>query len=328
MKSTPQTPNRLQNLCDEHIGKVSDKWESYIDIYDELFQEIYGSVESILEIGIQNGGSLEIWSSYFPVARKIFGIDINPKCKLLKFKDERIKVFVGDANTREMVNMISEGSTFFDIIIDDGSHVSSDIIRTFALYFPKLKSGGTYIIEDLHASYWESHQGALNYNFSSIEFLKKLVDVVNFSHWGTDMSPSEILQSFINLYNLDLEPDLLLSIGSVYFQDSICVITKSSPAENPLGVRRIFGKDASIDDSVISFNHSTSATPTQYTNSLFNLFVDDELILKFAQNTAELTTKIENIEDELRVIKSSASWRYTKKLRQIRYLMSKFSQKK
>lgn len=71
-----------------------------------------------------------------------------------------------------MVNMISEGSTFFDIIIDDGSHVSSDIIRTFALYFPKLKSGGTYIIEDLHASYWESHQGALNYSFSSIEFLK------------------------------------------------------------------------------------------------------------------------------------------------------------
>lgn len=142
------------------------------------------------------------------------------------------------------------------------------------------------------------------------------------------MSPSEILQSFINLYNLDLEPDLLLSIGSVSFQDSICVITKSSPAENPLGVRRIFGKDASIDDSVISFNHSTSTSPTQYRNSLFNLFVDDELILKFAQNTAELTTKIENIEDELRIIKSSASWRYTKKLRQIRELMSKFSQKK
>lgn len=60
MTSTPQTPNRLQNLCDEHIGKVSDKWESYIDVYDELFQEIYGSVESILEIGVQNGGSLEI----------------------------------------------------------------------------------------------------------------------------------------------------------------------------------------------------------------------------------------------------------------------------
>jgi hypothetical protein len=280
MQPTPQSSNRLMTLCNEHRGKVSDKWESYIEIYDDLFRDKSDSVKSILEIGIQNGGSLEIWSSYFRFAEKIYGVDINPMCKSLKFDDERIKVFVGDVNTTEVLNDMSKSEAQFDIIIDDGSHSSSDIIRSFVLYFPRLKPGGIYIVEDLHASYWDSHEGALNYAFSSIEFLKKLIDIVNFQHWGVSKVSSDIFQTFVSKYNLIMDEEALLRIRNVYFQDSICVISKSLGDDNPLGVRRIFGKDASIDDSVRLFNNQLSKSPSQEKN-LFSNTSGDGAINRF-----------------------------------------------
>ena len=328
MELNSQIANRLRNLCEAHSGKVSDKWDSYIQIYDELFRDKSDSAKSILEIGIQNGGSLEIWSKYFPLAEKIYGVDINPMCKSLIFDDDRIKVFVGDANTSEILNNVSKDETQFDIIIDDGSHVSSDIIRSFVLYFPKLKPGGTYIVEDLHASYWDSHEGALNYGFSSIEFFKKLVDIVNFSHWGASKYPADVLESFVDKYNLEIDSEVLLSIRNVYFQDSICVISKTSSRENPLGERRIFGKEALIENSVNMFNNQLSQSPSQENNALYNVSTDDGLVIDLARKNAELSSKIENVESELHLIKSSVSWRYTLILRETKRIWSRRLKKK
>lgn len=52
----------------------------------------------MLEIGVQNGGSLETWSDFFQAGKLFVGCDINPKCEGLRYKDPRIKVVVGDAN--------------------------------------------------------------------------------------------------------------------------------------------------------------------------------------------------------------------------------------
>ncbi len=54
----------------EHNGKVSDKWELYVNEYDRIFSPYRDRPLNLLEIGIQNGGSLEIWPTYFPYAQK------------------------------------------------------------------------------------------------------------------------------------------------------------------------------------------------------------------------------------------------------------------
>ncbi len=36
----------------------------------------------------------------------------------------------------------------FDIIIDDGSHMNRDVIKSFELLFPLLNDNGIYIVED------------------------------------------------------------------------------------------------------------------------------------------------------------------------------------
>lgn len=63
-----------------------DKWEHYFDIYDHLLGKFYESKVNFLEIGVQNGGSLEIAKKLFSSDSLIIGMDIDPNCKYLEGK--------------------------------------------------------------------------------------------------------------------------------------------------------------------------------------------------------------------------------------------------
>jgi Cephalosporin hydroxylase. len=87
----------------------------------------------LLEIGIQNGGSLQIWEKYFPAAVRLVGCDINPNCERLSYGSDKIELVVGDINQPETLARIFSIASRFDIVIDDGSHTSSDIIQNRGL---------------------------------------------------------------------------------------------------------------------------------------------------------------------------------------------------
>ena len=132
----------FKTLHQIHKGKITDKWQQYLSSYDAILSPYKNQKINLLEIGVQNGGSLEVWSKYFVDAQHIIGCDINPQCGDLVFDDSRIRVFVGDASQEKTHQTILETSMSFDIIIDDGSHTSRDIIHNFALYFNNLRDGG------------------------------------------------------------------------------------------------------------------------------------------------------------------------------------------
>ncbi len=123
----------LAKLYSRHQGKLSDKWSIYISAYERLFSELKDRLARILEIGIQNGGSLGIWSEYFPQASKIVGCDINEARRQLTYSDPRITVIVGDINSDVTEQANAAQSQEFELIIEDGSHRSGDIIRSFRL---------------------------------------------------------------------------------------------------------------------------------------------------------------------------------------------------
>ena len=114
-----------------------------------------------------------------------------------------------------------------DIVIDDGSHVSRDIIRAFLIFFPQVQPGGIYIIEDLHASYWSEWQGVISHPESSMNFLKLLADVVNFDHWGVYGTRVELFESLPAAMSL-LQESIFSEIESVSFMDSLCIIRKKT----------------------------------------------------------------------------------------------------
>jgi len=246
----------LEQLYAEHGGKVSDKWSIYLSEYSALFQSLRDQPVRLLEIGVQNGGSLEVWRKYFSNAEKIIGCDINPACANLKYDDPEIVVVIGDANTDETERQIIQQSASFDIIIDDGSHQSRDIIRSFARYFAHLNDGGVYIVEDLHCSYIPDFQGGLFHAGSAMTFFKLLTDIVNYEHWNLKISRQDILLGFTKSYDINFAEALLEHIHSITFINSMCVVRKALPQTNLLGSRVIAGCEEAVVPGHLPLNGS------------------------------------------------------------------------
>lgn len=257
----------LADLYGEHCGKLSDKWELYLATYNKLFMEFRSKNVRILEIGIQNGGSLELWAKYFPNCEKIVGCDIDNKCAGLAYEDERIAIVVGDCTDPVTEQKILGLSSQFDIIIDDGSHESGDIVKAFSRYFRHLAPGGLFVAEDLHCSYWkDTFNGGLHAPFSSISFFKRLVDVANFEHWGVTATAAEALGYFSDTYDVVLDEADLLSVESVLFENSICAVSKSSKLQTLLGKRVVAGKEAIVSREPVAARGTTLVAPDQSEN--------------------------------------------------------------
>mgnify|MGYP001055084469 CR=1 FL=1 len=239
----------LEEIYSNHKGKLSDKWTFYINEWDKIFFPYRDKEINLLEIGVHNGGSLEIWMKYFSNAKHIIGCDIAEVCGKLNFQDQRISVIIGDANSNEVENQILRLTSNLDIIIDDGSHKSDDVIRSFSRYLKLLTNNGLYIIEDLHASYWKEFEGGLYYPYSAISFIKKLVDVTNFEHWRNNESRLNFLSPYIEHYDLELNEFDLCKIHSINILNSLCIISMKSPKENVLGNRIVVGSEEIVSQN-------------------------------------------------------------------------------
>ena len=235
----------LKEIYKNHSGKVSDKWDIYLDTYEEKLSSLKKSPIKLFEIGVLNGGSLEIFSKYFENAELILGCDIDKNCQKLKYTENNIKLIVGDVNSDEISNQIIKNGDF-DIIIDDGSHTSKDIVTSFCKYFKHLKYDGIYIVEDLHASYQKEHGGGLFYPISSMNFFKKLVDIINFEHWGIKKEKNFILRTFKQNYQINMDSINFDEIHSIEFINSLCFIKKKLPKKNVVGKRHVVGNDSIV----------------------------------------------------------------------------------
>ena len=210
--STEGVEMSLAEIHRKKIGKVSDKWSSYLDFYDDKLWYLQDSKINLLEIGVQNGGSLETWSRYFWKAEKIVGIDVDPKCADLKFDDSRIQVVIGDAKTVELEDT-------FDIIIDDGSHQAADIIANWQRWWPKLNDGGVYVVEDFHTMWMPG------YGSNAIQFFAGFIAAVN--------GKAKVDHS----------------VKRMEFQNSLVLLEKGEPV---LGDRLVCGNVAYVNDAVLA----------------------------------------------------------------------------
>jgi cephalosporin hydroxylase len=214
---------QFYDVYNSHTGFASDKWTHYPFIYDMLFSQILerGNPITLLEIGVQNGGSLEIWKKYLPAGSEIHGLDINEKCKTLQFS-KNIHFHLGNAADKKIIE--SEFKDIqFDVIIDDGSHISKEVIATFINLFGFLKEGGLYLIEDLEHSYYIKSGGGFREKNTAIEYLKKLVDALNY-----DYIPKQSATDDLSVSNLEIDALKNYSslISSITFYTGMCAIHK------------------------------------------------------------------------------------------------------
>jgi hypothetical protein len=142
-------PNPLWKYFTNHTaGHGIWKWEHYFDIYHRHFSKFVGTPVKVLEIGIDSGGSLDMWKSYFGSECHVYGVDIEEACKT--YEREKVTVFIGDQEDPDFWTQFNNQVQGIDVLIDDGGHTPNQQMVTLEQMLPYLRPGGVYLCEDIY----------------------------------------------------------------------------------------------------------------------------------------------------------------------------------
>ena len=164
-----------------------------------------------------------MWAEYFKNS-KITGADLFEKNLNLPKRVETIKL---DQSNPEELNKLGSSKGGFDIIIDDGSHVSSHVILTFETLWNYLNNHGLYIIEDTQTSYWSRLGGYDKPNEKrATTYFSNLTDSLNY-------------KEFLGSYKSSIIEE---ELEFIHFYHNIIVIKKKNTQEK----KSLFVKDGEL----------------------------------------------------------------------------------
>jgi cephalosporin hydroxylase len=183
-----------------HQGRLTFKWTHYFPVYEQHLARFVNRPAVVWEIGVGEGGSLQLWKQYFGAHVQVVGLDIVDK---RHFAEDQIAVRLGDqADTRFLQQVLEEFGPP-DAVIDDGSHIMSDVVATFRYLYPRISPTGVYIVEDLHTAYWPKYEGGLRAPGSFIELAKDLVDELNAEMTNGQVAPTNFTRSTLSIHFYD-----------------------------------------------------------------------------------------------------------------------------
>jgi hypothetical protein len=167
----------------------------------------------LLELGVFEGCSAKVFAQYLPGAT-VIGVDRNLKSidirgypnLFLREGDQGDELFLN-----ALVDELAPGG--LDVVIDDASHIGYLSQQSFRTLFPRVKSGGIYVVEDWGTGYWndwpdggsyqrnrvdpydgEFPRRIISHDFGMVGFLKSLVDEVG----AGDIRPSRAAPPNLN----------------------------------------------------------------------------------------------------------------------------------
>jgi hypothetical protein len=212
--------------CWQQQKPRAHKWTHYFEAYQAIFGPYRKRALRILEIGVYEGASLRLWKRYFVHAQTVIaGIDIDPGCAQFDSPRENIHVRIGDQTDSAFLDRVAREFGPFDIIIDDGSHNSGDLIQTFNhLFADALKDDGIYLAEDLHANYWLPWRDTRH---SFLDLCKELIELMH-AHYARSTISEWLLESNSESDQFSLElPVIATMIKEIRIFDSIAAIQKT-----------------------------------------------------------------------------------------------------
>ncbi len=203
--------NDLERYFRHNGGRQIHKWLHYFDVYDRHFSRFRGRPVTVVEFGVQFGGSMQMWQDYFGPEARFVGVDIDPRCR--SWEDAQTTIMIGDQADREFLRTVGDAAGTIDILIEDGGHRPAQQIATFEELYPRMSTDGVFLIEDLHTSYWPSYDGGLRREGTFIEYAKNLTDGLNAYH---SRQPDFVVDEFAR------------TTRSMHFYDSIVVFERGA----------------------------------------------------------------------------------------------------
>jgi len=138
-------------------GPGLNHYFNYGPAYDENIKQLredaarLGKKVTMLEIGVQSGGSTRVWKRYFRQTLAYVGLDINPRCKQFESIQEGIRIMIGSQLNMTLLSNICSTYGPFDLVVDDGGHTNKMITTSLLSLWNCLNDKAIYVIEDLHA---------------------------------------------------------------------------------------------------------------------------------------------------------------------------------
>ena len=182
----------------------------FAKFYQDKFQSFQKEKFNLLEIGTWEGASLVSFLKYFENAI-IFGLDRNFK---LKYTSKRLKYFNCDTTNIYDLNIFKNKNkgVKFKIIIDDGSHLLSDIIHNMKFFSKFLDQDSYYVIEDYNHPKYYSFLNDTNGNEILVEeIIKKLKNKIYFNSSILNKNDQAILHKRIE--KIDVYNGLMTEAG-------------------------------------------------------------------------------------------------------------------
>lgn len=213
--------SKYTSLDEIGIEKGTDKSSrdhNYLNKYDFFLNKWKEEEIVLLELGVLNGASIDMWSSYFANG-KIYGVDIDEQC--LKYAGGNKEIIIQDLGWENNLENLGE-NLHPDIVIDDASHFWSDQIKAIWHLLPKVKSGGVFIMEDLNTSHRVQCSNGFDDTYASAyEFCEAIALAVNS---GTYLEDTDLKNSLVCLKD---EIMMLASmIEMIAFIHDSCIIVK------------------------------------------------------------------------------------------------------
>ena len=182
-----------------------------------------------------------MWQKYFGPKSKIYGIDIDPRCK--QFEKENIEILIGSQSDVNFLNEVKQKIPKVDILIDDGGHTMEQMRVSFDNLIDHIKPDGVYICEDLHCCYWLSYGGGYKRKNSFIEYSKNFIDYIN--AWNS--------KQYIFKPN-----NFTKTIQSIHYYDGVIVMEK-----------RIMEQPKNLMTGIASFDYTVETKQTLIRNTKY-----------------------------------------------------------
>lgn len=206
------------------------KWWHYFEVYERVVGELRQRPIRMLEIGVYQGGSLAMWREFLHPESVIVGIDIDAACARFDSAASGVHVRIGDQSDTAFLSSLFAEFGPFDLIIDDGSHLCSHMIKTFGHAFLNgLTAQGIYIAEDTHANFWPEYR---DQNYSFVDLCKDLVDLSH-EHYLPHRGPLPFQVGRSGRVTSVPAPRIGAEIKEISFHDSIIVIRRDAQRRLP-----------------------------------------------------------------------------------------------
>ena len=148
---------------------------SYLDLYQTLLESKKFTAKNVIEVGVERGGSIKLWSDFF-INAIIFGLDMMSPDNVWEGIKNNQKIILHTQT--DAYNEVFFKNTFLDknikcdFMIDDGPHTLDSMKKFIALYSQIMTDDGILIIEDVQS--WDWIPILIN---ETPEHLKKFVKV-------------------------------------------------------------------------------------------------------------------------------------------------------